>query len=88
MAHIWSIEFGFISCIVIGVFSKGESWWEIYSSIEMVLMPTLNGTGNFINIPENEKEYIHIYFNESKDEIKNNEFVKDNKVSRIKIIID
>ena len=34
------------------------------------------------------KKNIYIYFNESRDEIKNNEFVKDNKVSRIKIIID
>ena len=39
-------------------------------------------------MPENGEEYVHIYFNESKDEIKTNELVKDNKVSRIKIIID
>ena len=32
ITHIWSIEFGFISCNVIGVFSKGDSSWDIYMS--------------------------------------------------------
>ena len=39
-------------------------------------------------MPQNEKEYFHIYFNESKDEIKSTELAEDNKVSKIKIIID
>jgi len=33
-----------------------------------------------MNIPENEKEYFHLYFNETKDEIKKNELAEDNKV--------
>ena len=66
-----------------------KEYSEIYSSIEIELIPIENSKGKlFINIPEDEKKYFHIYFNESRDDIKNNELVKDNKVSRIKIIID
>ena len=65
-----------------------KEYSEIYSSIEIELIPVKNSNGNFINIPENEKEYFHIYFDERKDEIKYNMLVDDNKVSRIKIIID
>ena len=61
---------------------------EMYSSIEIELIPTKNSKGQFINIYGDEKEYFHIYFDESKDEIKNNMLIYDNKVSRIKIIID
>ena len=65
-----------------------KEYSEIYSSIEIELIPIKNSNGEFINIPENEKEYYHIYFDVSKDEIKDNVLVYDNKVSRIKIIID
>ena len=65
-----------------------KEYSEIYSSIEIELIPVKNSKGRFINIPENEKEYFHIYFDEKKDEIKDNMLVDDNKVSRIKIIID
>ena len=59
-----------------------------YSKIEIELIPIKNEKGRFINIPEDKKGYYHIYFNESKDEIKTNELAEDNKVSRIKIIIN
>ena len=65
-----------------------KEYSEIYSSIEIELIPVKNSKGRFINIPENEEEYFHIYFNERKDEIKDNVLAYDNKVSRIKIIID
>ena len=65
-----------------------KEYSEIYSSIEIELMPIENSDGKFINIPENEKKYFHIYFNESKNEINNNILLENNKVSRIKIIID
>ena len=66
-----------------------KEYSEIYSSIEIELMPIENSDGKlFINIPEDEKKYFHIYFNESKNEINNNILLENNKVSRIKIIID
>ena len=65
-----------------------KEYSEIYSSIEIDLIPIPNTNGTFINIPENEKEYFHIYYNERKDEIKNNKLFEKNKVSKIKIIID
>ena len=42
----------------------------------------------FINILDEEKEYYHIYFDNSKDEIKRNFLNKNEKVNTIKIIID
>ena len=65
-----------------------KEYSEIYSSIEIELIPIKNSNGKFINIPENQKEYFHIYFDERKDEIKDNVLAYDNKVSRIKIKID
>ena len=61
---------------------------EEFSTIEIELIPIQNSKGTFINIPENEKDYFHIYFNESKDEIKTNKLSEDNKISKIKIIIN
>ena len=40
----------------------------------------------FINIPEGEESYYHIYFNNDKNEAKTNYFSKD--ISKIKIIIN
>ena len=65
-----------------------KEYSEIYSSIEIELIPIENSDGKFINIPKDEKKYFHIYFNESKNEINNNILLENNKVSRIKIIID
>ena len=42
----------------------------------------------FINILDEEKEYYHIYFDNSKEEIKRNFLNKNEKVNTIKIIID
>ena len=64
-----------------------KEYSEIYSSIEIELIPIKNSNGKFINILENQKEYFHIYFDEGKDEIKDNVLVYDNEVSRIKIKI-
>ena len=42
----------------------------------------------FINIPDEEKEYYHIYFDNSKEEIKRNYLEKNEKVKMVKIKID
>ena len=67
-----------------------KDYSQLYSPIEIELNIVNNKYHNkqFINISDNKKEYFHIYFNESKDEIKSNELIEDNKISRIKIIID
>ena len=44
--------------------------------------------GSFINIKEEENKYFHIYFNGNKEETKKTELNRENKVSKIKIIID
>ena len=43
---------------------------ELFSKIEIELKIADNGYGKFINIPDNEKEYYHIYFDNSIKEIK------------------
>ena len=65
-----------------------ERYSALYSSIEIELKPVNNEYGKFINIPESEKEYYHIYFNDKKQEIKRNYFNKEDKINKIKIKID
>ena len=38
-----------------------KEYSEIYSSIEIELMPIKKKEGEFINIPEDKKEYFHIF---------------------------
>ena len=59
-----------------------------YSSIEVELTVSDNRYGTFINIPNKEKEYYHIYFDNLAEEIKRNSTQKDEKIKTIKIIID
>ena len=59
----------------------------LYSSIEIELISN-NKEGEFIDIPDKDKEYYHIYFDNSNEEIKRNYLEKNEKVKLIKIIID
>ena len=61
---------------------------QLYSPIELELKLEDNEYGKFINIPDEEKEFFHIYFNNSKKEIKRNYLKEKEKVKRIKIIIN
>ena len=61
---------------------------ELYTPIEIELTPAKDIYDKFINIPEEKKEYYHIYFNDSKEEIKRYDLKQDEKVEKIKIIID
>ena len=61
---------------------------EKFSSIELEIIPIQNKYGSFINIKEEDKNYFHIYFNNNKEEIKKTELNKEDKVSKINIIID
>ena len=61
---------------------------EIYSPIDIEIIPNKIEYGKFINIPNKEELYYHIYFEESKNEIKRNYLNKNENISKIKIIID
>ena len=65
-----------------------KNYCEIYSSIEIELKPVDNAYGEFINIPDENKAYYHIYFDNSKKEIKRNYLNLGENVEKIKIIID
>ena len=65
-----------------------KEYSELYSSIEIEIIPKINEYGKIININKEYEEYYHIYFNDNKEEIKRNQINKDDKVRKIKIIID
>ena len=60
---------------------------QLYSSIEIEIKPVENKYGQFINILDEDK-YYHIYFDNSNEEIKRNYLEENEKVKKIKIIID
>ena len=61
---------------------------EKFSSIELEIIPIQNKYGSFIKIEKEDKKYFHIYFNDNKEEIKKTYLNKEDKVSKINIIID
>ena len=61
---------------------------ELYSSIELELIPCENRCDKFINILKKGKEYYHIYFDNSNEEMKRNYLKINEKVKKIKIIIN
>ena len=65
-----------------------KEYCEAYSSIEIELVPAKDKFGRFININEENKLYIHIFFNDNREEIKRNYLDKNEKVNKINIIID
>ena len=66
-----------------------KAYSEEYSSIELDIIPKKGEYGKFINIKKEDKKFIHIYFNDNKEEIKNKyKIEEEDKVTKIKIIID
>ena len=66
-----------------------EDYNKCFSSIEIEILPCMNKYGKFINIlNEEDKLYYHIFFNNKNEEIKRNYFSYDDRVEKIKIIID
>ena len=68
-----------------------KEYSQLYSSIEIELKfydNEYNEESKFINIPDEEKEYYHIYFDNSNEEIKRNYLKEKEKVNTIKIIIN
>ena len=58
---------------------------EEFLGIEIELIPKENTCGQFI---QKNNKYFHIYFNDENEEIKRNCLTKDDKVNKIRIIID
>ena len=63
--------------------------YKMFAVIEIELIPAKNKYGKFININNQEEEqYFHIYFNDSNEEINRNYLLENEKIDKIKIIID
>ena len=65
-----------------------KDYSQLYSAIEVELKLADNEYGKFINIPDEDEDYYHIYFSNSKEEIKQTNIKKEDNVKKIKIIID
>ena len=65
-----------------------KEYSEIYSLIEIEIKPVYYNLGIFINIDKEDELYYHIYFNDNKEEIKRNHTNINEKIKKIKIIID
>ena len=64
-----------------------KEYCELYSPIEIEIIPAKDMYGKFINIYA-DKSFYHIYFNDCKNEVKKNYLTENDKVGKIKIIID
>ena len=70
-------------------FEDYKEYSEIYSLIEIEIIPAKNKYCKFNNINKNDEKYFHIYFNNNKnEEIKRNNLIQKEKVSKINIIIN
>ena len=66
-----------------------KEYSELYTQIELEIIPAKNKNVYFINFPEEEdKSNFHIYFDDNTEEQKNTYISKKEKVNKIKIIID
>ena len=66
-----------------------KNYSEDFTPIEIEIKPIQNKNGKFINITNKEEEsYFHIYFNDDEKEIKRYNLTQDDKITKIKIIID
>ena len=62
-----------------------KEYSEIFTPIEIEIIPCKKKYGKFINIKENDKLYYHIYFNDNEKEIKNKYEIKErDKVKTLK----
>ena len=60
--------------------------YKIASSIKIDIIPESNSNREFINLYDKNK--IHIYFDDNKEEIKRNYMKKDESIKKIKILIE
>ena len=67
---------------------KDYKEYSEHSPIELELIPIKNELGIFINIPDKEEEFFHIYFDDRKEEINRNHLNEKDKIKTIQIKID
>ena len=60
---------------------------ELYTPIEIEIIPFKDACGKFIHIFDDES-FFHIYFNDCKEETKRNYITENDKIEKIKIILD
>ena len=66
-----------------------EKIYKDFCETEIEITPPKNVDGKFINILKKEdKPFFHIYFDDNKKEIKRNYLTKNEKIKKIKILID
>ena len=65
-----------------------KDYFLLNSSIIIELKTNVGKYDNFINISEKEKKYFHIYFDDSKEEIKRYSLEENERIKKIEIIID
>ena len=76
------------------IINKDSNYYKKLLEIEIEIIFDKNKAhfekNNFININEKDRKYYHIYFDDNKEEIKRKDLAinKDDKVSKINIIID
>ena len=71
------------------ILNINEKYYKEYCQIEIEIIPCQNEDGKFINIFKKEdKPYFHIYFNDNNKEEKRNYLTKNDKINKIKIIMD
>ena len=64
-----------------------KEYSELYSSIEIEIIPKMNEYDKFIRINKGDEKYYHIYFNDNKEEIKRKYINEDDNVRKIKKIL-
>ena len=71
-------------------FKDYKDYFRYFSPIEIELeiSPNRNNYCKFINIYEDSDEFIHIYFDNQREEIKRFYLYKDENIKKIKLIID
>ena len=66
-----------------------KEYSELYTPIELEIIPTDNPFCKFINVNEDDKLYYHIFFDDNNKEITNTyEIFPEDNIKKIKIIID
>ena len=61
-----------------------------YFKIEIEIIPTefIFRYYKFINLPKKKESHYHVYFNDSKEEVKTNKIKEGDRLTKIKIILD
>ena len=65
-----------------------KDYIKTFSKIIIEIEPKENVFATFINIKDKDDSYFHIYFNDNKEEVQRTYIIQNEKISKIKIIID